>query len=293
MMAQCGKQLQLCDFIYYQKMNSSKSPMLRGIQPLGMGLEARVRGRRHLNILNEDIYTSSIFGECGINNITTTNRTLGLSPLTTSGDFIDYPTTATQWQVSSTSINDTALGTGARTVSLVGLDENWDPISETVTLDGQTGVITTLNWFRINKLWILSTGSSFHNEGTIFVTSAADTLASGIPVTTTFTSVLPEFSAMSVFTYSIRRGYNFEYVIGNFFTDFTPTKNGIFQEYYRDESSGSLITSFSNLFNSGNVTYDYRDAVGWYDKVTIEGRVQSNAQTNSGTVFYEFALVKQ
>jgi hypothetical protein len=280
-------------------MNASSSDFeavtnkLTDTQPLGMGLETRMRGRRGFKTIGNDIYTSSIFGESGLNNIVNVFRTFGLSPLTTTGNFLDYPTTGTKWRISSTSNNDTLLGTGARKTYLDGLDSDWNPISETVEMNGQAGVLTTLDWFRINKIFVTSAGALTHNEGTLFVTSDTDTLALGIPVTTTYASVLPMYSAMTIFTYSVPVGYDFEYVIGNFFTTFVESKPGIFEEYYRDESSGELITSYTDLFNSGNVTYNYWDAVGWYGKVTIEGRICADTGTQSGTVFYEFALTKQ
>jgi len=46
---------------------------------------------------------------------------------------ITFPSTALQMTVSSTSADDTAAGTGARTVVVQGLDANYNEVTETVT----------------------------------------------------------------------------------------------------------------------------------------------------------------
>ena len=55
-----------------------------------------------------------------------------------------YLTTAATMTVSSSSANDTSpSGTGAHIVLVEGLDQNYNPISENITLAGQTAVTTT------------------------------------------------------------------------------------------------------------------------------------------------------
>ena len=59
-----------------------------------------------------------------------------------------YPSTAAALNVVSTNANDTAAGTGARTVRVTGLDANWNEISEIVTLNGLTPVQTVNSYLR-------------------------------------------------------------------------------------------------------------------------------------------------
>ena len=58
-----------------------------------------------------------------------------------------YLAAASLLQVSSGSANDTAAGTGARTVTIVGLDANYNVISETLTMNGVTPVQTVNSYF--------------------------------------------------------------------------------------------------------------------------------------------------
>lgn len=78
--------------------------------------------------------------------------------------------TAAPLQISSSSALDTAAGTGARTVMVVGTDINYAPMTETVTLLGSTNVPLTKAFYRINSAFIVSTGSLEVNQGDISIT---------------------------------------------------------------------------------------------------------------------------
>lgn len=82
------------------------------------------------------------------------------------------PSTATTMTVVSSSTSDTATGTGARTVSIAGLDSNYAEISETVTLNGTTAVTTTKSYIRIQRMTVATAGSTESNVGTITISNA-------------------------------------------------------------------------------------------------------------------------
>lgn len=86
------------------------------------------------------------------------------------GGLYVYPTTANTLTVVSSSASDTAAGTGARTVTIEGLDANYDVISETITMNGTTNVITTKTYLRLYRATVLTAGSNETNVGDITVT---------------------------------------------------------------------------------------------------------------------------
>jgi hypothetical protein len=90
-----------------------------------------------------------------------------------------YPSSATVLGISSSSANDTAAGTGARTVSIYGLDGNYNEINETVTLNGQTAVNTVNSYLRVFHLAVLTAGSGGAASGTIY--AGTGTVTSGVP----------------------------------------------------------------------------------------------------------------
>lgn len=82
------------------------------------------------------------------------------------------PATATTMNIVSSSTSDTAAGTGARTVSIAGLDANYLEINETVTMNGTTPVATTKSYLRIQRMTVVTAGSVENNVGTITISNA-------------------------------------------------------------------------------------------------------------------------
>jgi hypothetical protein len=84
------------------------------------------------------------------------------------------PTTARLHDLVSTSANDTSAGTGARTVSVEGLNSSYAIISETITLNGVANVPTVNTYVIVNKLTVLTGGSGGTNAGIITATAQTD-----------------------------------------------------------------------------------------------------------------------
>lgn len=95
------------------------------------------------------------------------------------GGLYSYLAAASVLLVSSSSTADAAAGTGARTVTLTGLDANYNEISETVTLNGQTAVNTTNSYIRIYRMVVRSAGSGGQNAGVIY--AGTGTVTAGVP----------------------------------------------------------------------------------------------------------------
>lgn len=74
---------------------------------------------------------------------------------------------ATKMEALSASANDTAAGTGARTFTISGLDTNFNPLNETLTLNGVTPVQTVGSYTRINSFMIATAGSGNVNAGDV------------------------------------------------------------------------------------------------------------------------------
>ncbi len=68
------------------------------------------------------------------------------------------PTTATTLEVVSNDADDTVAGAGARTVTILGLDANWDEITQTVNMNGLTAVPFPIDMIRVYDWWVASSG---------------------------------------------------------------------------------------------------------------------------------------
>ncbi len=115
----------------------------------------------------------------------------------TGGTYV-FPTAVVPVEVVSSSVNDTSAGTGARTVTITGLDGAGAFQTETVTLNGTTAVATTLSWLRINTAQVATVGSGLTNAGTISVRHITDT-----PV---YCTIAPGENASGMAVYSVPAG---------------------------------------------------------------------------------------
>jgi len=84
------------------------------------------------------------------------------------------PTSAGVAVLVSDDVNDTAAGTGARAVQIIGLDINYNPLSEIVVTDGTTNVSTIAEFFRVNTTLVVSSGASQMNDGNLSVSIGGD-----------------------------------------------------------------------------------------------------------------------
>lgn len=91
------------------------------------------------------------------------------------------PTVARIHAVVSGSANDTAAGTGARTVKVYGLT-SWSAVetSETVIMAGATPVNTVGSYVIIHRIVVLTTGTGGTNAGAITATAATDTTITAV-----------------------------------------------------------------------------------------------------------------
>ena len=88
------------------------------------------------------------------------------------------PSAAGTLSIVSTDADDTVLGKGGNTVTVQGLDANYDEITETVDLAGLTPAVTSQSFLRVNRAFVATanaagTGNGF-NEGEITVTRGSD-----------------------------------------------------------------------------------------------------------------------
>lgn len=81
-----------------------------------------------------------------------------------------WPSAAAGAVLVSTDVDDDGdpADTGARTVIVRGLDENWALATETVTMNGTTPTTaTTVTFIRINEIEVVTAGTTLTNEGDI------------------------------------------------------------------------------------------------------------------------------
>lgn len=87
---------------------------------------------------------------------------------------MSFPTVAGVITIVSTSAQDDAGGTGVNTLLITGLDANFDVITEVVSLDGLTPVVTAKSFLRFHSAQGIAAGTSQENVGNITGTIGGD-----------------------------------------------------------------------------------------------------------------------
>jgi len=153
-----------------------------------------------LQVARGQITMHSSFCQFGINNtVGQANETIWIG-----SNQYSFPTSASVLKVSSSSANDAAAGTGARTIQIQGLDANYEAVSETVSLNGQTAVNTTNSYLRVNKMIVLTAGSGGTSAG--FIYAGTGDVDAGVPAVIVNQTGLIANETESAF-YSVPAGY--------------------------------------------------------------------------------------
>lgn len=94
-----------------------------------------------------------------------------LEDIWTPGGIKTWLTAAATLEAISTSTNDTAAGTHARTIVVEGLDANWAEVSATITMNGTSAsTATTQTFIRVNRAYVATSGGYGNsNAGTITI----------------------------------------------------------------------------------------------------------------------------
>jgi hypothetical protein len=140
-----------------------------------------------------------------------------------------YPVAATTMNLAS-SVNAGADLTA--TILINGLDSSYAPISETLTLNGTTNVVTTKSYLRINSMAVASGAPT----GTITLKDLTNT--------TTYAQITAAFGRTQMAIYTVPAGYTFYLSRVNAYT--SANGNGAdFITYRNQQISPSGVTTFT------------------------------------------------
>jgi len=201
---------------------------------------------------------------------------------------IPIPTVALQMKVSSSNVNDTAAGTGARTVYVEGLDANHNQISETVTLNGQTAVLTVNSYLHINNCYVATAGASLSAEGDIYFGDGTVTL--GVPATV-YDLIKFDYNSRITGSYTVPAGYT-AYVSQGLFSAGQP--GGSAQVTGRLLTTGGdniRRTAAITTVNNGVADYVFEYPLRVPEKTTIEATAQGSSNNNAASSMFILLLV--
>ena len=192
--------------------------------------------------------------------------------------------------VSSTSVNDTSGGSGANTILIQGLDENYVEIEETVTLNGQTQVATQLSYLRLYRAFVTLAGSSGTSGGTIYIGSSGAT--GGVPNGTVYGS-LAIGNQTQIAAYTVPAGHTL-YLDDINFTAALSTANKRVNISFHTREIGSNVfrARFVNVLQSNQLLQLFKYPQEYAEKTDLECRVSTNTTNNPIAASFQGVLIK-
>lgn len=221
----------------------------------------------YLDVAKDNIYNTTAVNIFGF------NRSIGASFETVwnnGGNYV-YPASALTMSVVSTSAADTM------DVLISGLDINYNPISEAVTLTGTSAVTTSAAFFRINSAVILA-GS---NVGDISISNGGTNHA--------FIEALIGITQSSVYTVPAGHSLYLVRIDAN-----SATTNGQKYLFIRNvvTTGGRTLRVSEATFATSQVSYDRQVPFKIAEKSDFHFEAKSSSSENEISMFMEAVLVK-
>ena len=184
-----------------------------------------------------------------------------------------YPTSAITMTVTSASSSD-----NGKTLLILGLDENYVEISDTVTINGAGDINTNKPFFRINDV-ILTSGTT--NVGLITIQNTGKTVNyAGIRAG-------DGRNQASIFTVPADKCF-FLYRIDAFSNDSTAAKPAVFRNFTINASGQQYNTARTTFFNNMNI--QRRLPFKYDEKTDIQLQCATNVGAHELSVFGEGIL---
>jgi len=203
---------------------------------------------------------------------------------------ITFPASALQMTVSSTSANDTSAGTGARTVIVQGLDANYNEVTETVTMNGQTAVTMTASLLRVNYAYVATAGSANSAVGDIYI--GTGTVTAGVPATT-YDIIKIDYNNTTTGSYTIPAGYTAYVTQGLFSAGQAGGSNQVQGRLLSRGTDNIRRTAAITSLNNGVADYVFEYPLAVPEKTTLEATAIGSSSNNAVSSLFILVLVKE
>jgi len=195
------------------------------------------------------------------------------------GGIYVYPTTAARMYVNSTSVNDTAGGTGVRSIRIFGLDANYNEVSEDFAMTGQVQTLTANTYIRVYRAYALTAGSLGTAAGIIYIANGAGLDGSFIPTGNVLANLGVD-NQTQLALWTVPAGYTF-YLSQVDFTAAVSLANTYLTTKLRVREFGGVFrTLFISVLQSGTYVTDLSIPIAIPEKTDIECRAFSSGNNN-------------
>ncbi len=205
------------------------------------------------------------------------------------GGTVPHPTVASVLKISSSSTDDTSAGTGARTVTIVGLDGSYNQVSESITLNGQTAVNTTNSYLYVNGFYVASTGSGGANAGNI--NAGTGVVTAGVPAVL-YDIIATGYNNRTTAHYCVPAGYTGYLTTGVITTGQATGSTSVTAFLKQHGQDGIVRVGAVSTLNNGSVQYDFSYPYIISEKNCVGASAIGSAANNSASAFFNIVLIK-
>lgn len=202
---------------------------------------------------------------------------------------LGHPASPTVMKISSSSTDDAAAGTGARTVFITGINGTGGYATETVTLNGQTEVNTVNSYDAIESMVVTSVGSGEKNAGLIY--AGTGTVTSGVPVVPY--SVIGAGENISIVGHwTCPAGFTGYLVYGKFTVGPTSGNQFVLGRLKLRLASGITVTAAKTTISQGEVSYPFEYPIKISPGECITATAQGSGSNNTVSSYFEILLIQ-
>ena len=221
-----------------------------------------------LSVARGKVKGAKVVNIFGFNASTTTNMR-ALWELADTTDYV-FPTSAVNMTVTSDAADD------GKTMIIFGLDANYEEIQETVTLNSVTPPVTTLAFFRINNVVMISAT----NTANVSVTNGG----------VTYARINANLGREQASIYTVPAGCSFYlYRIDAFMNDASAAKPGLFRNRVSIPNGRVLRVADTPYLNQMNI--QRRFPFRYEEKTDIQLQVRTLSGTTYAGVFGEGIVI--
>lgn len=222
--------------------------------------------------------------------VSTTVRTVGI-PVGCPVNRVSRPTVASVLSITSSNANDDLVGTGAQKVLCIGLDINFQPLTEVIDLDGQTPSLGSLEFLRCERMILTQVGTGEENDGDIYVSFSGESYTAGVPQNNIRCAIQANASLASFGMRTVPSGKKQYYTAFDFYTSSTEAKPmALTQHQYILTAGNRIKLTIHELTLSAGIHFQSPSPAGINEKTDFEYTASVGTGSEKITAFLHTAL---
>jgi hypothetical protein len=192
-------------------------------------------------------------------------------------------------KISSSSADDDATGTGARTVLIEGVNGTGGLVTETVILDGQNEVNTVNSYDAIERMTVLTVGSGGKNAGIIY--AGTGTVTAGVPAVP-YSAIGIGDNTSLVGHWTCPTGYTGYLVEGKFTVGPSSGNQYVIGRLKLRGADNVIRTAAITTLQSGTSDYLFQYPVKINPGECVTATAQGSGSNNTVSSYFQIVLVR-